>query len=84
MTFEELRKLYPHWLPSQVYAAETAWDAAIASRDEEVRMLVEALRWCLPRLDGEGLRREGMGRYPDMYDTVNNLTYLPQPKVSAE
>jgi hypothetical protein len=93
MTFEELRKLNPAWLPSQVDTAETAWIAALASRDEEVRKLVEMLEkeatllmaWARESREGgwsthqvDPMRK----RTAEILDFLGS--YFPQSKVSAD
>lgn len=42
---------------------------------KQIERYKEALHWMLCRLDVPGLRREGCGRLPDMYETVRDLAY---------
>ena len=41
----------------------------------EIEKLREALRWCMHRLDGASLRREGCGILPDKYHEVYALAF---------
>jgi hypothetical protein len=47
----------------------------ILRQAKELEKYKDALKWAMPRLNGEGLRKEGYGNYPPMYDEVRKLAY---------